>query len=125
MGRNKDIKTLHAVSGLKYSYLRARLKVHKWDYWATYWEIQRNMSYDFGKLTPAWDRWNRLLLELTDSFKDFSKSVEEFRKDMGLIGNDNQITFIDEIVPEKKIQTPSCLTNPERQAELLERYKEE
>ena len=27
--------------------------------------------------------------------------------------------------PEKKIQTPSCLTNPERQAELLERYKEE
>lgn len=29
------------------------------------------------------------------------------------------------INPEKKIQTPSCLTNPERQAELLERYKEE
>lgn len=27
--------------------------------------------------------------------------------------------------PEKKLQTPSCLTNPERQAELLERYKEE
>lgn len=27
--------------------------------------------------------------------------------------------------PKKKIQTPSCLTNPERQAELLERYKEE
>lgn len=27
--------------------------------------------------------------------------------------------------PEKKIQTPSCLTNPERQAELLERYREE
>lgn len=26
---------------------------------------------------------------------------------------------------EKKLQTPSCLTNPERQAELLERYKEE
>lgn len=26
---------------------------------------------------------------------------------------------------KKKIQTPSCLTNPERQAELLERYKEE
>lgn len=26
--------------------------------------------------------------------------------------------------PEKKLQTPSCLTNPERQAELLERYKE-
>ena len=26
---------------------------------------------------------------------------------------------------QKKIQTPSCLTNPERQAELLERYKEE
>ena len=25
----------------------------------------------------------------------------------------------------KKLQTPSCLTNPERQAELLERYKEE
>ena len=25
---------------------------------------------------------------------------------------------------QKKIQTPSCLTNPERQAELLERYKE-
>lgn len=29
------------------------------------------------------------------------------------------------INPEKKLQTPSCLTNPERQAELLERYKEE
>lgn len=125
MGRNKDIKTLHAVSGLKYSYLRKRLKVHKWDYWATYWEIQKDMSYGFDKLTPAWDRWNRLLLEMSDSFKNFSKSVEEFRKDMGLIGNDNQITFIDEIVPEKKLQTPSCLTNPERQAELLERYKEE
>lgn len=27
--------------------------------------------------------------------------------------------------PKKKLQTPSCLTNPERQAELLERYKEE
>lgn len=27
--------------------------------------------------------------------------------------------------PEKEMQTPSCLTNPERQAELLERYKEE
>lgn len=25
---------------------------------------------------------------------------------------------------EKKVQTPSCLTNPERHAELLERYKE-
>ena len=125
MGRNKDIKTLHAVSGLKYSYLRGRLKVHNWDYWATYWEIQKDMSYSFDKLTPAWDRWNRLLLELSDSFKDFSKSVEEFRKDMGLLGNDNQQTFLDEFIPEKKIQTPSCLTNPERQAELLERYKEE
>jgi hypothetical protein len=29
------------------------------------------------------------------------------------------------VTPEKKLQTPSCLTNPERQAELLERYKEE
>lgn len=29
------------------------------------------------------------------------------------------------INPEKKLQTPSCLTNSERQAELLERYKEE
>ena len=25
---------------------------------------------------------------------------------------------------EKKVQTPSCLTNPERRDELLERYKE-
>jgi hypothetical protein len=29
------------------------------------------------------------------------------------------------INPEKKVQTPSCLTNPERYEELLERYKEE
>ena len=26
---------------------------------------------------------------------------------------------------EKKVKTPSCLTNPERYEELLERYKEE
>ncbi len=26
---------------------------------------------------------------------------------------------------EKKVKIPSCLTNPERQAELLERYQEE
>ena len=26
---------------------------------------------------------------------------------------------------EKKVRIPSCLTNPDRQAELLERYKEE
>ena len=125
MGRNKDIKTLHAVSGLKYSYLRGRLKVHKWDYWATYWEIQSDMSSNFNKLTHAWDNYHQLLLKMADCFKDFSKSVEEFRKDMNYLGNDNQQTFIDEIIPEKKLQTPSCLTNPERQAELLERYREE
>ena len=41
------------------------------------------------------------------------------------LGNDNQQTFIDEIIPENKVKIPSCLTNPERQAELLERYQEE
>lgn len=29
------------------------------------------------------------------------------------------------INPEKKVKIPPCLTNPERQAELLERYQEE
>lgn len=28
-------------------------------------------------------------------------------------------------ISEMKVKTPSCLTNPERYAELLERYKEE
>lgn len=100
MGRNKDIKTLHALSGFKYSYLRKRLKVHKWNYWATYWEIQKDMSFSFDKLTPAWDRWNRLLLEMTGCFKDFSKSVEEFRKDINYLGNDSQQIFVDEIIHE-------------------------
>ena len=40
MSRNKDIKSLHSVMGLKYSYLRKRLKSHRWNYWATYWELQ-------------------------------------------------------------------------------------
>jgi hypothetical protein len=29
------------------------------------------------------------------------------------------------VTPEKKLETLSCLTNPDRQAELLERYREE
>lgn len=43
----------------------------------------------------------------------------------------SELILIDKFCPNcgadmrKKFQTPSCLTNPERQAELLERYKEE
>lgn len=53
----------------------------------------------------------------------------EFNGDIKLIcGGENPKFCPDcgsDMRPEKKLQTPSCLTNPERQAELLERYKEE
>ena len=80
MSRNKDIKLLHSVMGLKYSYLRKRLKANKWDYWVTYWKLQEDMSYRFDRLTLAWDRLHQAILESSGAFNDLSKSMEQLRK---------------------------------------------
>lgn len=80
MSRNKDIKALHSVMGLDYSYLRKRLKANKWDYWATFHEVQRDLAYRFESINFAWDRLHQIILESSGAFNDFSKSIEELRK---------------------------------------------
>ena len=60
---------------------------------------------------------------------DANALKEEIEKMWGTPQNKIQVLKIIDnaptINPEKKVKIPSCLTNPERQAELLERYQEE
>lgn len=83
MSRNKDIKKLHLVMGLEYSYLRKRLKANKWDYWATYWELQRELA-NFARFARlSFGLSERMLIainELNSSIERSIMSVEEFRK---------------------------------------------
>lgn len=83
MSRNKDIKALHSVMGLKYSYLRKRLKANKWDYWATYWELQEDLAYRFGIVSlQLSERLQIAFDEFNSSIERATLSVEEFRKQM-------------------------------------------
>lgn len=66
---------------------------------------------------------NALKKHITDIFETEEKIDKKWA--MGLKYSLKIIDLAPTINPEKKLQTPSCLTNPERQAELLERYKEE
>ena len=84
MGRNKDIKALHSVMGLEYSYLRKKLKTNKWDYWATYWELQRELAC-FDRYRASLRLTERLQIainELNSSIERATLSIEEFRKRM-------------------------------------------
>lgn len=67
--------------GLKYSYLRKRLKVNKWDYWTTYWELQGNSAYHFRKVSlQLSERLQMAINKLNSSIERSIMSVEEFRK---------------------------------------------
>ena len=61
------------------------------------------------------------------------QAIDKLHETGWLIRHDKEMTERPHIIdncdmnifePEKMIQTPSCLTNPERHEELLERYKE-
>ena len=81
MSRNKDIKKLHSVMGLKYSYLRKRLKSHRWNYWATYWELQEDLAYRFEKVSlQLSERLQIAINALNSSTNHAIISIEEFRK---------------------------------------------
>lgn len=83
MSKRRDIQNLHALSGLKYSYIRKRYKANHYDYWNTFYEIQRDLSYHFEKISLCLnERLTMALYELSGAAKDFSKSVEEFRKSL-------------------------------------------
>lgn len=67
-------------------------------------------------------------IELTEE-----QAIDKLHETGWLIRHDKEMTERPHIIdncdmnvfePEKMIQTPSCLTNPERHEELLERYKE-
>ena len=81
MSRNKDIKALHSVMGLDYSYLRKRLKANKWDYWATFHEIQGDLAYRFERVSLQLSERLQIALGVFGTqVENFSKSIEELRK---------------------------------------------
>lgn len=81
MSRNKDIKSLHSVMGLKYSYLRKRLKANHWNYWATYWELQEDLAYRFEKVSlQLSERFHIAINALNSSIDHAILSIEEMRK---------------------------------------------
>lgn len=81
MSRNKDIKKLHSVMGLEYSYLRKRLKANRWDYWTTFHEIQYDLAYRFDRVSLGiTERLQIAFDELNSSIERATLSIEEFRK---------------------------------------------
>lgn len=81
MSRNKDIKSLHSVMELKYSYLRKRLKANKWDYWTAFHEIQYNFAYRFERVSLGLSEAVQIALnKLNRSTDNAIMSIEEFRK---------------------------------------------
>ena len=83
MSKRKDIQTLHALTGLKYSYIRKRYKTNHYDYWKTFYEIQGDLAYHFEKTSLFLSEHLAIALnELSGTVKDFSKSMEEFRRSL-------------------------------------------
>ena len=81
MSRNKDIKSLHSVMGLKYSYLRKKLKANKWDYWTTFHEIQHDFAYRFEVVSLGLSEGVQIALnKLNRSIDHAIMSIEEFRE---------------------------------------------
>ena len=81
MSKRRDIQTLYALTGLKYSYIRKRYKANHYDYWATFYEIRGDLAYRFEKISLCLsERMAIALNELSGAAKDFSKSMEELRK---------------------------------------------
>ena len=84
MSHNRDIKTLQAMTGLKYSYIRKRLKANKWDYMLTFKELQFNMAYRFEKLSAAiHDNMKAAFEAQAASINDFVKSLDNLKETIG------------------------------------------
>lgn len=106
MSRNKDIKMLHDLTGYDYSVLRKALKANKWDSWKAVCSIK---GIDPDAIFELGRKCGEIVKHLSEALKPAFEAIGEAAATM---------------IEAVKKQTLTSLTDPERYAELLERYKE-
>ena len=75
MGRNKDIKLLHEITGLSYKECRARMKRHSWDFSRALFD-----GNPFGCLSEGFKKFQKAVSDaaemIADAFVEAYKNVD-------------------------------------------------